>query len=61
MASSVGEREARLERQLPAGVVLLPTVPALTTILLTACGGGDPVSRMCEIKRGEADFVGESR
>jgi hypothetical protein len=40
MASPVGEREARLERPLRVGLVLLPAALALTAIVLTACGGG---------------------
>jgi hypothetical protein len=40
MASPVGEREARLERPLRVGLVLLPAALALTAMVLTACGGG---------------------
>jgi hypothetical protein len=42
MASPVGEREARLERPLRVGLVLLPAALALTAMVLTACGGGGP-------------------
>jgi hypothetical protein len=40
MASPLGEREARLERPLRVGLVLLPAALALTAMVLTACGGG---------------------
>ena len=40
MASPVGEREARLERPLRVGLILLPAALALTAMVLTACGGG---------------------
>jgi hypothetical protein len=40
MASPVGEREARLERPLRVGLVLLPAALALSAMVLTACGGG---------------------
>ena len=40
MASPVGEREARLERPFRVGLVVLPTVLALTAMVFTACGGG---------------------
>jgi len=40
MANPVGEREARLERPLRVGLVLLPAALVLTAMVLTACGGG---------------------
>jgi hypothetical protein len=40
MASPLGEREARLERPLRVGLVLLSAALALIAMVLTACGGG---------------------
>ena len=40
MASPVGEPEARLERPLRVGLVVLPAALALTAMVFTACGGG---------------------